>query len=357
MKNKFMETAANRDYSKSWQLENTLPWMVQQKKPPLPKREVNTRENYLRCVKGEKPFFMPLYGEDVNTVWPDAVEEHPIPEVDGFDWWGVDWEMVEAAGGMITRTGTRVITDFEKWEEQVPWPELELVDFKADGAKIGATMDPERIHVFESPEGIFERLHEMMPFDESLLAFYEFPDELERFFQKMADYKIEICDNIFKYYGVVDGVLYHDDWGTQRAGFFSNEMFREQLMPATKRLTDFIKGQGKFLELHSCGRNMQYLPEMVELGVDMWNPQWNCNDPDYIFENFGDKITFPYPLRLNGDMNEADIRKAVRDFVDHYGSKGRAMCSAFLAPDKRSIVSDELYHYSLEYYNKLYGRK
>ena len=29
----------------------------------------------------------------------------------------------------------------------------------------------------------------------------------------MADYKIESTSKIFQYYGQVDGVLYHDDWG------------------------------------------------------------------------------------------------------------------------------------------------
>ena len=41
-----------------------------------------------------------------------------------------------------------------------------------------------------------KRLHEMMPFDESLLAFYEEPELLEEFFQKMADYKIEVCQKV-----------------------------------------------------------------------------------------------------------------------------------------------------------------
>jgi len=354
---RFMETAASRDYSKFWAQEHTFPWMIQQKKAPLPKRDADTRENYLRTVKGEKPFFIPLYGHDTNTVWPDAVEEHPVPEVDGFDWWGVEWEMVETAGGMITKTGTRVITDFSKWEEQVPWPDLSVVDFKADGAKIAANLDPERIHIFESTEGLFERLHEMMPFDESLLAFYEYPEELESFFRKMADYKIEVCENVFKYYGQVDGVLYHDDWGSQRAGFFSNEMFREQIMPATKLLTDYIRGQGKFLELHSCGRNMQYIPEMIELGFDMWAPQWNANDPEYIYENFGDKMTFPYPLRIEKDMDEQAVRQAVRDFVEHYGPKGRAMAQIMASPEQRAVAADELYTYSLAFYSKLFGRE
>ncbi len=357
MKNPFMETAANRDYSKSWQQPGTFPYLIQLPKEKIEPRAYDVRENYIRCIKGEHPYWMPCYGYESNTIWPDAIEEHPIPEVDGYDWWGVYWTMVESAGGMITKTGTRVINDFENWEKEVPWPELDLVDFASDGKKIAKNLDPDRPHIYECVEGLTERLHEMMPFDEYLLTFYEYPEELERFLQKMTDYKIESCGKIFENYGRVDGVLYHDDWGTQRAGFFSNEMFREQIMPATRRFTDYVKSQGKFLELHSCGNNIQYVPEMIELGFDMWTPQENCNDPEALYEQYGDKMTFAFGLNTRNEKDEAGIRDAVRAYVEKYGAKGRWMVRIMDTPERSRIARDELYRYSLDYYNKLYGRK
>mgnify|MGYP000179783352 FL=1 len=318
MVSKFMQTAANRDYSKHWQAEGSFPWIFQQPKPPIEKRPISVRENYIRCVKGEEPYWMPAYFYESNTVWPDAMEEHPVPEVDGYDWWGVDWFMVEGINGMITRPGTRTISDFAKWKEELAWPDLSVVDFKADGEKLQKALDPDRPHIYECVEGIFERLHELIPFDESLVAFYEEPELLEEFFQKMADYKIESTEQIFKYYGRVDGVLYHDDWGTQRSGFFSNEMFREQLMPATSRYLKFVKDQGKFIELHSCGRNMQYVPEMLEMGIDMWTPQANANDPDFLHNTYGKQMTFCFPVNIGADWDEKQIRAAIRDYVDHF---------------------------------------
>ena len=103
MVSKFMQTAANRDYSKHWQAEGSFPWIFQQPKPPIEERPISVRENYIRCVKGEEPYWMPAYFYESNTVWPDAMEEHPVPEVDGYDWWGVDWFMVDGINGMITR--------------------------------------------------------------------------------------------------------------------------------------------------------------------------------------------------------------------------------------------------------------
>ncbi|MBF7097380.1 uroporphyrinogen decarboxylase family protein [Alkalibacter mobilis] len=360
MTGKFMEVAANRDYSKDWQLPGTFPWMVQQPKEPIENRVASVRENYIRCVKGEEPFWMPAWFYESNTVWPDAMEEHPVPELDGYDWWGVYWQMVESAGGMITKPGTRTISDFSKWKEDTQWPDLSVVDFKTDGEKIQKGYDPDRPHIYECVEGIFERLHEMIPFEESLMAFYEEPELLEEFFQKMADYKIESCQKIFKYYGRVDGVCYHDDWGTQRAGFFSNEMFRNQIMPSTKRFLDFLKREGKFIELHSCGMNVQYVPEMIEMGIDMWTPQFFINDPDMLHSKYGREMTFTFPLFIQPDWKEKDIRKAVDDFVDKYGENGRVMCFIMTEDqnaEKEAIARDELYKYSLEYYNKLYGRE
>ncbi len=355
-----MQRAASRDYSRHWSIEGTFPWFIQQSKPEIQNREISVRENYLRCVKGEKPYWMPAYFYESDTVWPDAIEEHPVPEVDGFDWWGVDWLMVDDINGMITKPGTRTISEFSKWKDELQWPEILRVDFESDGKKMQRNLDPDRPHIYESVEGIFERLHEIIPFDETLLAFYEEPELLEDFFQRMADYKIETTEKVFKYYGQIDGVLYHDDWGTQRSGFFSNEMFRKQLMPSTSRYLKFVKDKGKFIELHSCGRNMQYVPEMIEMGIDMWTPQPNANDADFLYKTYGKQMTFTFSINIQPEWNEMDIRKAVREFVDQYGVNGRVMAWIMTDPvnvEKEKIARDELYHYSLEYYNKLYNRR
>ena len=346
---------AEKEYE--WkQLPGTFPWALQQKKPPLPEREISYAENYRRTMVGEKPMWMPIHGSESDTCWPDIIEEHPVPETDGFDYWGVDWQMVDLVGGMITRPGTRVIKDFSTWREDVKWPDIEALDWEYDGEKISSRFDPERAHIYQCTEGIFERLHEMMPFDETLTAMAVDPEGILEFFEKMADYKIATIGKVLEHYGRIDGVLYHDDWGHQRSGFFSNKMFRELLMPPTKRIFDFVKSQGKFIELHSCGKNMQYLEEMIEMGIDMWSPQLNgVNDPVWLKENYGDRMTFAFPIEgLNeAGIDEATVRRRVREFVDFYGKGGRMLTTIRMSPDKADLAAaarDELYNYSKEYY-------
>ena len=96
------------------------------------------------------------------------------------------------------------------------------------------------------------------------------------------------------------------------------------------------------------------------MGIDMWTPQIVINDPDFLHNEYGKKMTFTFPLSIKNDWNENEIRRAVRDFVDHFGENGRVMCWIMTEnndPKQESIARDELYHYSLEYYRKLYGRK
>ncbi len=354
---KFMKQSWERDYSKSWAQPGTFVAMMQAKKEPMPERPYPAYENYRRSLKGEQPYWIPFRSIEVETVWPDAIEEHPVPEVDGFDWWGVDWVMEPNVGGMITRPGTRTISDFANWKEELEWPDISGVDFETDGKKLSANYDPNRYHQYECVEGMFERLHELIPFDESLLAFYEEPELLEEFFAKMIDYKIETTEKLLKYYGRVDGVCYHDDWGTEKAGFFSNEMFREQIMPQTKRYIDFLHANGLPVELHSCGRNTQYVPEMIEMGIDAWMPQYRCNDIDYLFDTYGDKMSFTVPLNIPANAGDDEIREIIKAYVERYGVHGNVVCSAMIRDkEKKAFVAEELFKISFEYYNKKYGR-
>nr|WP_320024590.1 hypothetical protein [uncultured Acetobacterium sp.] len=84
------------------------------------------------------------------------------------------------------------------------------------------------------------------------------------------------------------------------------------------------------------------------------------NEPDYLHNTYGKEMIFTFPLMIAQDWKEDQIRKAVRDFVDQFGENGRVMCWIMPEtndPSQDAIARGGLYHYSLTYYNKLYGRE
>ena len=99
-------------------------------------------------------------------------------------------------------------------------------------------------------------------------------------------------DKIADTYGEgVSGIQIHDDWGTQRAPFFSPETARKMLVPHMKQLTAKIHERGMAAEIHSCGCNAIMVPCYIEAGWDIWTAQSDINDTVALAEQYGGQIT------------------------------------------------------------------
>jgi len=341
-----------KNYPPSKQPVGSFPYKMQQPPRDLGERPITPRENQKRLYEGKTPMWMPVWIVDSQYCWPDIVLDHPMYEEDGFDWFGTEWVRDDAIGGMMVKPDTRVISDIVNWREELKIPNLDEIDWAGDGEIYKKRYDPDRMHLFHCAEGLFERLHEVMPFDEAILTFYDEPEEVQAFFSAIADFKIDLISRIIKHYAPIDYIVYGDDWGTQRAGFFSNEMFREVIMPQTKRLWDWIHSQGLFIELHSCGLTQQYIEEIIEMGCDAWAPQ-EINDFDMLTEKYGNKITLVVPVfGVDEAKTEEEARAAVRAFVDKYAPRGRIMAKTMMNADPAVLDAayDELYKYSSAYY-------
>lgn len=341
----------------SAQPEGTFPWQMQQ--PPKPlypgNRPITAKENLLRIFRGEKPCWIPVWLTDSQYCWPDVYQEHAILEGDGPDWWGQEWVFVPGIDGQMPKPGTRTIYDITNWRNEVTFPDLSKPDWAADAKVQTARYDPDRAHLFHVVEGLFERLHELMPMDETMIAFYEEPDEVKAFFKAMVPYKIELMKIVFSHYAPIDYIIYGDDWGTQRAGFFSNEMFREFIMEPTKEIWDWVHRQGRYVELHSCGMSQQYIEEFVEMGLDAWTPQ-PINDMDMLTEKYADRICLTVDIDgIKEAETEQEVRKAVRGFVDKYAPRGKIVAGVIECRSEAldRAAYEELYSYSSEYYQKI----
>ena len=69
-----------------------------------------------------------------------------------------------------------------------------------------------------------------------------------------------------------DAVYFGDDWGSQRGLQMSPAMWRRLIRPALKRMYGAVKEAGKFVMIHSCGDVDELFDELVEIGLDCFNP-------------------------------------------------------------------------------------
>ncbi|MCD6377843.1 MAG: hypothetical protein J7L99_03205 [Planctomycetes bacterium] len=94
----------------------------------------------------------------------------------------------------------------------------------------------------------------------------------------------------------VDIVLLNDDLGTQNGPMLSLDTYRKMIKPYQKELFGYIKKVfEKSILFHSCGAVREFIPDLIEIGVDALNPvQLSANGMQLegLKRDFGKDITF-----------------------------------------------------------------
>lgn len=136
----------------------------------------------------------------------------------------------------------------------------------------------------------FERLWSLRGMENALTDFYLYPEEVHKLFSKLTEFYLRIMERA-KAELDIDGFFVSDDIGTQTAPFFSLEIFQEFFKPYYKKLIDKAHELGTHFWLHSCGNIELFLPEFIEIGLDVIHPiQRNTMNERGIAEKFGDHI-------------------------------------------------------------------
>lgn len=89
----------------------------------------------------------------------------------------------------------------------------------------------------------------------------------------------------------VDGLIYMDDWGSQRALLISPHMWRQLFKPLYREYIDLAHQHNKKIFMHSDGYILDVIPDLIELGLDALNSQIFCMSVDKM-EPFKGQLTF-----------------------------------------------------------------
>ncbi len=180
------------------------------------------------------------------------------------------------------------------------WPDPEK-DFSADGLeKKAKRMDDAGFAacvVNVGGSGIFENSWLRRGFNKLIEDMYLRP--------KIAEAVLDtVTEQILKSYGMildevgdyVTMVATGDDLGAQTTALIRPEIYKKFVKPRHKKLFDLIHSKTKAkLYYHSCGNMEIFIPDLVEIGVEVLNPiQPECPDMDLavLKEKYGDKLTF-----------------------------------------------------------------
>ena len=345
---------------------------------------LNKREHGF-AMFSRKPWWQGMQAMDaaifVPRIIPDDIARGMIvensrfdanTEAGGPDMFGVEWEYIQSVGGSMVRPGKPFLEDISEWEEKLVWPDIDSWDW-GGSAKLnnGTYLREDTFPQIWFFSGYFERLISLLEFEGAAMALMDEDSQeyVHSFFNKLTDLYIRIFDKINEYFPLVKCVFFHDDWGSQRAPFFSPALAEEMIVPYMKRLTDHLHTLGFFCEIHSCGSNEMLVPCYINAGWDAWAPQL-MNDCYSIYDKYGDKIliaTFPQNIpeeimALPTDQEkgaafaalpEEEQRRIAREYVDRCCQAGKPSfynyyASHWLTPAFR----EEMYKQSRINYSK-----
>lgn len=320
---------------------------------------ISARENFLRVLRHESPYWIPFVSDKQSfspRIFPDNLVcglvndgETPLSVSDysGTGWFGTEWKYVEEVRGATTIPGKAQIQDVNDWKAILKFPDIHSYDWNGSAKANEHFFDRDLLLNMNMLCGYWERLMALMDVTDGAIAMIDedCTESVHSLFDALTDLYIETVDYCYKYYSP-ELILWHDDWGTQRAPFFTVETIDEMIIPHLKRLIDHIHSKGMYFELHSCGQNEQNVPLMIKAGVDMWNGQ-PMNDKEKLANLYSKDIIIGVDMpQITTEMSEADITNLADEFFEKY--KDLRICISDRNPDP--VFTRRIYRRSREYY-------
>jgi hypothetical protein len=261
-------------------------------------------------------------------VLPSALIDRPASHRTGYDWFGVHWSEDPDMPMMLVATAGQkpILEDICDWPSVIKWPDLSAIDWAACAKKDVPAKDPTKILCAMMVSGPFERLHDLMGFENALCALITDPEDCGAFFSRLCDFKIQQLEYLKKYYDV-DMVHFQDDWGNQKDLFFDPVFWRQHIKPHVQRVIDAAHRLDIYFDMHSCGRIDRIADEIVAMGVDVLDPVQPVNDMAGWISRFGRNVIFMGALNAQEvidlpSASDEDIRREVEAKIDLFAKTG-----------------------------------
>ena len=146
------------------------------------------------------------------------------------------------------------------------------------------------------PHGfMYLRLLDLRGFEEAMMDFAEECEELQMLIDKVLEYNMIQLEAALPRMGEV--AYFGDDLGMQRGLAIGPAKWRKYLKPCFAKLYRRVHETGRYVYMHTDGMIYEIMPDLVECGVNMINPQFRANGLDNLVRVCRGKI----PINLDLD--------------------------------------------------------
>lgn len=171
---------------------------------------------------------------------------------------------------------------------------------------------------------LFERSWTLTGMENFLVALVNDKVFAHSLLDRITDWNLRMIDNICSF--DIDAVWFGDDWGHQRGLIMGAKLWREFFKPRIKRLFERVKSHGKFVFIHSCGKVNELFPDLIECGLDVFNPfQPEVMDVFRIKKDYGKQLSFWGGISTQRTLPYStvpQVKDEVKKLIDLIGRDG-----------------------------------
>ncbi len=179
----------------------------------------------------------------------------------------------------------------------------------------------DRFTIAKFAHGLFERAWMLYGMEDLMSDMILKPNTVGRLLDRITEYFLDLLDGIAPYDGI-DCVHYGDDWGQQHGLIMGPKLWRTYIKPRMKEIYRKAKGMGKYVYIHTCGDIQEILPDLIEIGVDIYDPfQPEVFDIYELKREYGKDITFFGGLSLQKTLPFG----TVHDVMEETAYKARVL--------------------------------
>jgi len=129
---------------------------------------------------------------------------------------------------------------------------------------------PDLFRVFQIGFSLYERAWTLRGIENMLMDFYINPEFVHQLLDTICDFNVAQIKKACTY--DIDAVTFGDDWGQQSGLIMGYDLWKEFIYPRLKRMYCAVHEGGKFVMIHSCGDVDELFDDLIEIGVNCFNP-------------------------------------------------------------------------------------
>jgi uroporphyrinogen decarboxylase len=184
---------------------------------------------------------------------------------------------------------------------------------------------PDHFHFLSIGFALFERAWSLIGMENLMMWMLLEPAFVHDLLDQITTYNIKLIKQAAKI-GGIDGVRFGDDWAGQNGLLVGEDLWRIFIKPKLRKMCDAAKQENLFIGQHCCGKVETLLPDMIEVGVDVFDPfQPEVMDVFELYKTHHGKISFMGGLSVQKTLpygSVEDIRKESMKLLDSLGKRG-----------------------------------